>query len=91
MKRDLSFRSIALVLVLVLAGGQVWAKRTGPAKPSFLKYYQPFEPNITANAPGYTLPLDLSTVVNLDQVRGLLGLAGVEDLISRTGPSGINP
>jgi hypothetical protein len=31
---------------------------------TFRKYYEPYEPNIEPNAPGYPLPLDLDDIVH---------------------------
>jgi len=52
---------------------------------TFGKYYEPYEPNIEPNAPGYTLPLDISDIVNYGTVSSNLSLKGAEHLIRQNG------
>jgi hypothetical protein len=51
---------------------------------TFGKYYEPYEPNVEPNAPGYALPLDLDDIVNF----GLLSdyeMDSISDLIRQNG------
>jgi hypothetical protein len=64
---------------------------------TFGKYYEPYEPNIEPNAPGYTLPLDLNDIVNYypaythpalippDAVNQYVDINSVSELIQQNG------
>jgi hypothetical protein len=64
---------------------------------TFGKYYEPYEPNIEPNAPGYTLPLNLNDIVNYypaythpalippDAVNQYVDINSVSELIQQNG------
>jgi len=52
---------------------------------TFGQYYEPYEPNIEPNAPGYRLPLDLNDIVNYDSVSRAIPLDPVSSLIRQNG------
>jgi hypothetical protein len=52
---------------------------------TFSKYYEPYEPNIELNAPGYTLPLDLNEIVNLSKINFITDLNSVSNLLQQNG------
>ncbi len=54
-------------------------------KPGLNKYYEPYENTIEPNAPGYTLPLDLETVGNYDDLDSKLGLKNAAPLLEQNG------
>jgi len=51
---------------------------------TFGKYYEPYEPNIEPNAPGYALPLDLDDIVNFSLVSDYK-MDSISDLIRQNG------
>jgi len=58
---------------------------------TFSKYYEPYEPNIEPNAPGYTLPLDLNDIVNFNDVNRVIDLNGISSLIRQNGFAVLEP
>lgn len=56
-------------------------RANGLTELTFGQYYEPYEPNIEPNAPGYTLPLDLNDIVNYEDVGSHLGLTSEQHLI----------
>ncbi len=77
--------------------GPAWGATAGPPtsdlppRPGFGPYYEPYEPNIVPNAPGYTLPLDIDTITNFAQIDAIVDLDGVTDLIRQNGFAVIEP
>lgn len=71
------------VTVCMAAGTDVWAN--GLTELSFGQYYEPYEPNIEPNAPGYTLPLDLNDIINYDHVSRSIGVDPVSAVIRQNG------
>ena len=77
--------------------GAAWGATAGPMtsnlppSPDFAQYYEPYEPNVTPEAPGYTLPLDTKDIVNFADVDAAIGLAGAAELISANGFAIIEP
>ena len=61
------------------------AKADGLTELTFAQYYEPHEPNIEPNAPGYTLPLDLNDIVNYDDVKRTVPVDPVSGLIRKNG------
>jgi hypothetical protein len=57
----------------------------------FGKYYEPCEPAVEANAPGYTLPLDLGMIPNWADVDRVIDLDGVSDLLRQNGFAILEP
>ena len=51
----------------------------------FGQYYEPYELKIEPNAPGYTLPLDLNDIVNLNYVSSIISLDSERNLIRQNG------
>ncbi len=51
---------------------------------SFGKYYEPYEPNIEPNAPGYALPLNLDDIVNFSLVSDYK-MDSISDLVRQNG------
>lgn len=51
---------------------------------TFGKYYDPYEPNIEPNAPGYTLPLDLDQIVNISLVSDY-NMDSISELVRQNG------
>ena len=51
---------------------------------TFGKYYEPYEPNIEPNAPGYALPLDLDDIVNFSLLSDYK-MDSISDLIRQNG------
>ncbi len=62
--------------------GQAAAQDQGP-KSGLAQYYEPSEVEFTANAPGYSLPLDLDAVANEDAMRRLS--AEAKQLLNQNG------
>ncbi|MBN1362313.1 MAG: DUF3160 domain-containing protein [Sedimentisphaerales bacterium] len=62
-----------------------------PPRPGFARYYEPCEPNVVPNAPGYTLPLDVNDITNFAQVDEIIDLDGVAELIRQNGFAVIEP
>ncbi|OHB54428.1 MAG: hypothetical protein A2173_06775 [Planctomycetes bacterium RBG_13_44_8b] len=54
-------------------------------KPEFSKYYQPYESSIEPNSPGYTLPIDLKTIVNYTEADSRFNLTNVASLLEQNG------
>ena len=69
--------------VFTLMGTNVRAD--GLTQLSFGQYYEPYELNIEPNAPGYTLPLDLNDVVNINYVSSTIPLDSERNLIRQNG------
>ncbi len=82
---------IAIALsVSLCAAAWTNAATNQPAELTFGKYYEPYEPNIEPNAPGYTLPLDLNDIVNWGLMNrigsaGYVDMNSVSDLIRENG------
>ncbi len=51
---------------------------------TFGKYYEPYEPNIEPNTPGYTLPLDLDDIVNFSLVSDY-NMDSISELVRQNG------
>jgi len=62
-----------------------------PNTRTFVKYYEPYEPNIQPNAPRYTLPLDIKDIVNFNDVGRVINLKGVSNLIRKNGFAILEP
>jgi TolB protein len=62
-----------------------------PRAPMFLKYYEPYEPDIELNAPGYKLPLDMNIIVNLHDVSQAIDINSVSNLIRHNGFAIVEP
>lgn len=56
-----------------------------PNKLTFAKYYEPYEPNIEPNAPGYKLPLDVNDIVNFNLFSRVIEVNSVSSLIRQNG------
>ena len=56
-----------------------------PNKPGLNKYYTPFDNPIEPNAPGYTLPLNLGTIVNYAALDSMFGLKNADPLLEQNG------
>ncbi|MCP4608837.1 MAG: DUF3160 domain-containing protein [Planctomycetes bacterium] len=56
-----------------------------PNKPGLSKYYTPFENTIEPNAPGYTLPLDLTTIGNYPAMDSKFSLNNAAPLLEKNG------
>jgi len=62
-----------------------------PAPLDFLKYYEPYEPTIEPNVPGYTLPLDMNNVSNLAYVEQVIETDKIANLLRHNGFAIIEP
>ena len=71
------------LLAVALLCGAAFAGEPDPG--AFLRYYEPVQIDIEPNAPGYTLPLDVSEIVNYKDVIASLGLPDVTDQIQQQG------
>lgn len=78
-------RIIALALGVNLCVAAWTHAADQPPELTFGKYYEPYEPNIEPNAPGYALPLDLNDVINYDVVTSRLSLTDAHNLIKQHG------
>ncbi len=58
---------------------------------TFGKYFEPYEPNIEPNAPGYTLPLDLDNIINLADAEKVTDVETISDNLRQNGFSIIEP
>jgi hypothetical protein len=56
-----------------------------PNKPGLNKYYTPFVNPKEPNAPGYTLPLDLATIINYANMDSMLNLKNAAPLLEQNG------
>ncbi len=75
---------LGLCFWMVSAYGPAWAQQ-GTPQPSFLQHYAPVERDIEADAPGYSLPLDVGLISNWEAMDAHLDLQGVESLIRKNG------
>ena len=58
---------------------------------NFAKYYDPYEPDIEPNAPGYNLPLDINDVVNFTKIDRVFKVNSVSSLIRQNGFAVLEP
>ncbi len=56
-----------------------------PNKPGLAGYYEAYSNDITPNAPGYTLPIDIENVVNYPAMNSRFGLDSAVDLLEQNG------
>ena len=89
-------KEIVFIIVLVLNVCVCVAARADSAanehrEPTFTKYYEPYEPNIEPNAPGYALPLDINDIVNFHEVSRVIDINGVSNLIRQNGFAIVEP
>ena len=86
---------IALVLSVSICAS-VWADADAmdifadslderPMGLTFGQYFEPYEPNIEPNAPGYKLPLDINDIANYDGISRVIPLEQVSNLILQNG------
>jgi len=71
---------VLLFSVSVWAAGWTEAAANEPKELTFGKYYEPYEPNIEPNAPGYTLPLELTEIINFSNIIGDINIEGHIDV-----------
>ena len=86
----------AEIIALIISVGfciPAWADADeGPTTWSFAKYYEPYEPNIEPNAPGYKLPLDINDIVNYNSISSQLNLTtSAQYLIQQNGFAIVEP
>jgi len=85
-------RIIALILSVSICasiGKDVWGNELSDL--TFGQYYEPYETNIEPNTPGYTLPLDLNAIVNLNSIRNNFDVDSVSNLIQQNGFAILEP
>lgn len=82
-KRDADSMVWALCCMALIACSH--GSRAGAGQLGFGQYYEPYAVEIEPNAPGYTLPLDLERIVNLDDMQSVADTAALSDLICRNG------
>jgi hypothetical protein len=58
---------------------------------TFGKYFEPYEPNVEPNAPGYTLPLDLDNIINLADAEKVTDVETISDNLRQNGFAIIEP
>jgi len=84
---DIQMKNLVLTLTIILAGFPPCGIPTTTlvAKPALVKHYVAYENLIEPNAPGYTLPLDLTDIENYTAIDSKFDLSSVAPLLEQSG------
>ena len=90
MVRVVAMKAKAVIITLVLSVIIYTATPTDVAgdelkEGAFGQYYEPYEPNIEPNAPGYTLPLSVTDIENYAAMDTMFDLNSVAPLLEQNG------
>jgi len=84
---DIQMKKLVVTLTIILAGFPPCGVPTTTvvAKPALAKHYVAYENPIEPNAPGYTLPLDLTDIENYTAMDSKFDLNSVAPLLEQSG------
>jgi len=71
--------------VCILLAVGLFGARAGASELPFGQYYEPYALDIEPNAPGYTLPLDVERITNLDGLGSLLDVGPLTNRVAQHG------